>query len=259
MFREHRDSGIFFLGSGEESYGNQVLQLKPGDTGFLMQLRKDKPYERDGNYITMPVAFSYMSEELAYALSSHQPVTYRISRKGRKWYLTAMFSMDMDIYTDKKSGVIGIDYNDGFMEVVETDRYGNMASAKQVGLEYHGTGKKAESELKEKLSKLVRVARDKGKNIIVEDLDFRKKKARQMKGYNKKDNRRLHRFDYHRYLFWLEQLCIKYGVQLRKVNPAYTSQIGRKKYSNNRKLTVHRAAAFVIARRGQGYEDKVTA
>lgn len=69
----------------------------------------------------------------------------------------------------------------------------------------------------------------------------------------------LHLFDYHRYTFWLDNLCIKYGVRLMKVNPAYTSVIGKKKYGHSRKLTVHRAAAFVIARRGQGYNDKLIA
>lgn len=65
----------------------------------------------------------------------------------------------------------------------------------------------------------------------------------------------LHLFDYHRYLFVLENLCIKYGVGFKKVNAAYTSQIGKQKYAKVRKLNVHRAAAFVIARRGQGFCD----
>ena len=47
-----------------------------------------------------------------------------------------------------------------------------------------------------------------------------------------------------------------YGVMLKMVNPAYTSKIGKQKYSKARKLTVHNAAAYVIARRGQGFEDK---
>ena len=34
---------------------------------------------------------------------------------------------------------------------------------------------------------------------------------------------------------------------------------GGRKYSNSRKLTAHRAAAFVIARRGQGFNDELAA
>jgi len=40
------------------------------------------------------------------------------------------------------------------------------------------------------------------------------------------------------------------------VSPSYTSKIGKQKYAGNRKLTVHNAAAYVIARRGQGLKDK---
>lgn len=258
-FQRKRDSGVFFLGSGDESHGNQVLQVRPVGNGFVMQLRKDRPYEAGGKYVTMSVMFPYMGEELAYALCNNQPVSYRILRKDRKWYLTAMFSMETVICTNKESGVIGIDYNDGFMELVETDRHGNMVSAEHINLSFHGTGSKAESEIKEKLSRIVKAASAKGKDIVIEDLDFRKKKAIQRKGDRKQYNRMLHLFDYHRYAFWLENLCIRYGVNIIKVDPAYTSRIGNQKYSRSRKLTVHRAAAFVIARRGQGFKDVLAA
>lgn len=257
-FQKKRDSNVFFLGSGDESYGNQILQLKPNNGGFQMRLLKDRPFRNENKCIQISnVQFPYMSGELTNAVQNDQPVTYRIIRKGRKWYLAAMFSIDVDISTKKKDGVIGIDYNDGFMEAVETNMSGNIVHAEHIDLEHHGTGNKAESEIKEKLSKLVRYARDIGKDIVVEDLDFMKKKSEQQKGDRKNYDRMLHLFDYHRYLFWLENLCIKYGVGLRRVNPAYTSKIGKQKYSNSRKLTVHRAAAFVIARKGQGFEDKL--
>lgn len=257
-FQKKRDSNVFFLGSGDESYGNQILQLKPNNGGFQMRLLKDRPFRNENKCIQISnVQFPYMSGELTNAVQNDQPVTYRIIRKGRKWYLAAMFFIDVDISTKKKDGVIGIDYNDGFMEAVETNMSGNIVHAEHIDLEHHGTGNKAESEIKEKLSKLVRYARDIGKDIVVEDLDFMKKKSEQQKGDRKNYDRMLHLFDYHRYLFWLENLCIKYGVGLRRVNPAYTSKIGKQKYSNSRKLTVHRAAAFVIARKGQGFEDKL--
>ena len=69
-------------------------------------------------------------------------------------------------------------------------------------------------------------------------------------------NKMLHLLDYGRY----KQLCIDYsatyGVKLILVNPAYTSKIGKQKYMKPLKLSVHKAAAYVIARRGQGYTDE---
>ncbi len=134
-----------------------------------------------------------------------------------------------------------------------------MVSAMHIKLQYHGTGNRAESEIKEKLSGLVRYALGSVKNIVVEDLNFMQKKSGCLKQKDKKYNKMIHMFDYHRYLFWTKNLCLKYGVGFTMVNPAYTSLIGKQKYADTRKLTVHRAGALVIARRGQGFEDKLTA
>lgn len=46
-------------------------------------------------------------------------------------------------------------------------------------------------------------------------------------------------------------------VELILVNPKDTSKIGKQKYSDTRKLSVHQAASYVIARKGQGYRDKL--
>ncbi len=46
-------------------------------------------------------------------------------------------------------------------------------------------------------------------------------------------------------------------VSLNKVNPYNTSLIGYEKYAKSRKMTIHQAASFVIARRYQGFIDKI--
>ncbi len=266
-FVKKRDSGISFLGAGNEKYGNQILQLRFDATSknFTMFLLKDKPY-RDGDnrsrsnttLILKNVVFPYMQDELQTAIQNHQPITYRISRKKNRWYLTAMFSMEVRIQTFRVIGVYGVDYNNGFLEVAETDYNGNMISADRIPLEFHGGGGKAETELKEKVSKLVRLALKHQKDIIIEDLNFTKKKSKTLPRKRKRGkqyNKMIHAFDYSRYTFWMENLCDKYGVVLKKVNPAYTSKIGKEKYAGPRKMTVHRAAALVIARRGQGFKD----
>ena len=39
------------------------------------------------------------------------------------------------------------------------------------------------------------------------------------------------------------------------VKAYHTSKIGKKKYCEKKKLNVHQAASYVIARRGQGFRD----
>ena len=53
----------------------------------------------------------------------------------------------------------------------------------------------------------------------------------------------------------IERKCWNEGYGVIQVNPAYTSQIGREKYSRKMGCTVHLAASFVIARRGMGYQN----
>jgi hypothetical protein len=46
----------------------------------------------------------------------------------------------------------------------------------------------------------------------------------------------------------------KFGVRIREVNPAYTSQIGQMKFMARYGLSSHGAAACVIARRGNFFK-----
>ena len=55
----------------------------------------------------------------------------------------------------------------------------------------------------------------------------------------------------------IESKCAKNRIFLKKVNPAWTSYIAKKKYCGIKKLNIHSGASYVIARRGQGLKDKV--
>ena len=46
------------------------------------------------------------------------------------------------------------------------------------------------------------------------------------------------------------------NIEVIEVNPAYTSVIGRAKYSKRLGINVHKAASYAIARRGMKIEEK---
>lgn len=48
-----------------------------------------------------------------------------------------------------------------------------------------------------------------------------------------------------------------HSVLVKRVNPAWTSWLAKQLYCPKMKLNTHIGAAFVIARRGQGYKDSV--
>ncbi|WP_312889186.1 IS200/IS605 family accessory protein TnpB-related protein [Desertibacillus haloalkaliphilus] len=88
--------------------------------------------------------------------------------------------------------------------------------------------------------------------IVMEDI-----KLKQQHESNKRFNRQTHTFTKTKLTNAIVRNALRTGVHFKKVNPAYTSVIGRFKYSQKYGISVHEAASFVIARRGLGYDEKV--
>ena len=264
-FRKQRDNRSLFIGSKDEFRRNQLLQLSPivncsKGNSFLIQLRKNT---KDKQYVRGICNFQYMSGRLAkLILTQEHGISYRIIFRGNKCYLQAMVVLKQetkDCKTRKNFGTIGLDYNDGFIELAETDETGNLIKLKHIDLEYHGTGNKAKSEIQGKVSTIVDYAILVGKDIIIEDLNFKGTKAEAERAKSEKGkeyNKMIHVFDYSRYKKSFENCCFRRNVNLIEVNPAYTSKIAKQKYCKKKKLVIHQGASFVIARKGQGFVDK---
>jgi IS605 OrfB family transposase len=94
-----------------------------------------------------------------------------------------------------------------------------------------------------------------GKAVVVEDLQ-KVPKGRRGDGLAKL-RRKLHRWAYRSVLEKIEVYARRMGVQLIEVNPAYTSIIGKLKYSLMLGIDKDVAGAYVIARRGLGFEEKL--
>lgn len=266
-FRKQRDANISFLGSKDETAGNQLCQLRYHEetNDFSLQIRKEKAYEtKESKYILFDyVDFKYQKEKIIELLGllqtkdqQAQPLTYRVKRRKNKWYLQVMMPVvyEKEEYVTRKSqGVLGLDYNVGFIEVSETDRHGNLIYQERISLQYHGTGNKAKSEIEEKMSRLIQQAKSKGKDIIAEDLNFKTTKAKQLKASSaqrKAYNKMLHAFDYSRYLSTLQNIAFRQKVCVTFIPPMYTSRIAKEKYTK----TKNQGASYVIARIGQGLQ-----
>ncbi|MFP5106795.1 IS200/IS605 family accessory protein TnpB-related protein [Neobacillus sp. C211] len=88
--------------------------------------------------------------------------------------------------------------------------------------------------------------------MVIEDITLK-----QDHDTNKRFNRLVHSFAKTKIQKSIISRGIKFGFKITKVNPAYTSVIGRFKYSKKYGLSVHEAAAFVIGRRGLGFDEKI--
>jgi IS605 OrfB family transposase len=82
-------------------------------------------------------------------------------------------------------------------------------------------------------------------------------KLKQDHDTDKRFNRLVHSFAKNKLQKALISRGLKFGFKIKKVNPAYTSVIGRFKYAKLYGLSVHEAASFVIGRRGLDFDERV--
>ena len=106
------------------------------------------------------------------------------------------------------------------------------------------------------MASVVEYARGAGKPLVIEKLDFRQKKA-VLEGESRKYSRMLSSFAYGKVKAYFLSRGYREGVEIIEVNPAYSSVVGRVKFMERYGLTVHQAAALVLARRYLGCSERI--
>ena len=266
-FLNKRDNQMVFIGSKDETACNHNFQLKyiAKINQFIIRIRKDFKYKNakgEKRYAYGKCFFNNYSKFLRETLKSkNSPLTYRIIKRNNKYYLQCIFEIDNKntILTRKNYGVIGVDFNKGFVTVSQTNKYGHLVKTDKMAYRF-GSGNKTENDILLIINKLTEIAVNTGKDIVVEDLNFLKTKSKTMKGKSKKGkeyNKMLHSLAYRMFLNRTEQICNRKKIGLIKVNPVWTSWIAKNKFCNKMKLNIHTGASFVIARRGMNIKDVV--
>ena len=95
-----------------------------------------------------------------------------------------------------------------------------------------------------------------GKPIVLEELDFRQKKA-VLEGESPRYSRMLSSFSYAKMKSCFLSRGCRQGVEVYQVNPAFSSVIGRVKFMERYGLSVHQAAALALARRLLGCSERI--
>jgi IS605 OrfB family transposase len=187
---------------------------------------------------------------------------YNVRLKVRNGKFYAQVSWEEKIVQPvitKAYGVMGIDINAYpfhlALAYVSTD--GNLEKFERIDLrEMEGKTQNQREHIAWHIARqVVERALESGKAIVVEDLQ-KVPKGRRGDGLAKL-RRKLHKWAYRSVLEKIEIYAKRMGVQLIKVNPAYTSIIGKLKYAPVYNVDKDVAGAYVIARRGLGFEEKL--
>ena len=281
-WQDARSDEFFVLGSRDETAGCQLCVAGIADDGTLtLRLRMpDCLAGQHGKYLTMEgVRFAYGHEQVLAALGSNadysryrrehgekaaratslgRAISYRFKRDVKGWRVFASTGMmDVAVVTDRSRGAIGVDLNADHLAVCETDASGNYLNAFSVPLVTYGkSSHQAEAIIGDAVASVVAYAREVGKPIVIEKLDFRQKKAA-LEGESRRYSRMLSSFSYGRIKAFFISRGYRQGVELHQVNPAFSSVIGRVKFMERYGLSVHQAAALVLARRLLGGSERI--
>ena len=194
-------------------------------------------------------------------IEEYKVYSIEIKRKKERYYVHITYDMEEVgselTWSDKITSdyIAGIDVNIDRVAVSVVSKQGNLLESKTFychEMEYVKSNRR--SNIAGELAKGIinyLLSWNVGA-IVVEDLTFK-----QDHDTNHRLNRLVHSFAKNKLQKALISRGLRFGFHIKKVNPAYTSVIGRWKYAETYGVSVHEAAALVIGRRGLDVEEKV--
>ncbi|GAA6620929.1 hypothetical protein NUACC26_067470 [Scytonema sp. NUACC26] len=268
------------VGSKNESSGNQLAQfdyIEKTDS-FVLSIRTPYVLEErlGGNYIRIDsLNFKHGLHEIVESISERCykvktkdgsekwaigciAVTIRFYWKDDCWYVAASTDVNLpEITSEYLSGYVGVDLNADSVGWAMCDAQGNLLEYGDYKLDLHSkTSNQREAILCDAANFVALKAKQYNFPIASEQLDFSAKK-KQLKEKGKKYAQMLSTLAYSQWNESLDRACQKHGIYHKKVNPAYSSLVGLTKFMSMYGMNSASAAAFVIARRGRRFSERL--
>ena len=260
-FLAKRSNQVIYIGDKNETCGNQQFQISFNSkyNRFDYKLRLDNQWVASsdkyifGSFVLKnKEAKTNILKTLSHKKSN--PLTYRVIKRDNGLYLQIMYRKETSDITRYNQGVLGVDFNKGFISVSEIDSSGKLTSLTRYNYLHQGKATKTKTSMLELVSKLVAQAVGVGKDIVIEDLVSLDSNKKQEKKTSKDYNRMINSLKFGLFKRCLLNKATKEGVSVQIVNPYNTSKIARASYTDRMKLNVHDAASYVIARRFYQYD-----
>jgi IS605 OrfB family transposase len=244
-----------------KTYQKALKTVKKGKVPFSLKRPVRLVYD-------LPLEVPYHAWLLESHLDSHRPDS---AQSPRPLYVALKLSKNMDKVTvnlgvretnhkpvtSLKHGAIGVDINPDNLGLAETNAKGQLLRSWTVPMDLKGKSSDQRANIISlAVQSVVEEAQRINKSIVLEDLDFRKKKQALHKNHDKHYARMLSSFAYNQIKMAFHRKAFRALVSVKSVNPAWTSQIGNIKY-HEQTNTSHESAAYVIARRGQGFNERL--
>lgn len=131
-FLGKRDNQIVYVGDKYDYKGNQQFQLFSDKkrNKFTYKLRLENNYIQDTKYLygEFVIKDNLAKREILKTLNNPKsnPLTFRIIKKDKNLHLQIMYRMSSESKTRNSHGVLGVDFNKGFITISEIDEMGKL-------------------------------------------------------------------------------------------------------------------------------------
>ena len=254
LFLKKRDNQIVYIGDKNEHLGNQQFKLfyDKRYNKFTYKVRVENKYIQVSKYIygEFIIKDNVAKREILKTLKSPKsnPLSFRIIKRNEVLQLQIMYRVNSEPRTRNSNGVIGVDFNKGFVTISEIDQHGKLLNLDRIDYIHKGKAGVTKNSMLHLVKDLVDIAILSGKDIVIEDLKSLNKNKKE-KTERKHYNRMINTLKFGKFRKFLETRCDKLGVGLSLVKPYNTSKIANNKYCYDMKLNIHSGASYVIARR----------
>ena len=265
--RRHKE--FCYVGSKDETAGCQNCQLtKEGFLAITIPRSLAEKYQCHSHYqvirgtpklVFEGINFPYGQQTINWALDTHQALSYRFVKKKEKWYIFCSTNqIEVPYQSHRSNGMIGVDFNVNLVGWAYTDREGNLGDFGQIRFNLADRSREQTTATLGNVCKtLVDLAIKYQCPIVIEKLDFQAKK-RTLSEQGAKYARMLSNFAYSKFHQLLSSRCERMGIQLIRVNPAYSSLIGLSKFMSMYGLDSSMAAGLVLARRALRLSERLS-
>lgn len=239
-----------------EWINNEVyLRINTGDRQYIYAKVIRSVKRKNDKWIE----FMFMLEN-AYKYGAWFPYSVRLKTKNGKIYAFISIDEKLPPITIKKdNGIIGIDVNayPFHLALAFTSKDRNLEKYQSISLnELLEINSEKRQYLEWQVAhQIIKIAKEENRAIAIENLE-KLPKGKRGDGFAKL-RIRLQKWSYKRLLNKIEILAKRNGIEIIKVNPAYTSVIGKLKYAPQYNIDKDIAGAYVIARRGLGYKERL--
>ena len=194
---------------------------------------------------------------------TRKPVCYNFQLKcdgdGRPYFIPSVTIVLENAYCNEslEDGCVSIDLNYDHVALTDIDKDGNRISGEVLRFNPENkTSGQISDEIGRIMSKVGKYCEDRRKPLVMEDIDTTISKHGMRYG-NTKGNRHASVFAYRKMESCIENQSYRRSFGIIKINPAYTSQIGKILYMRKPGISIHEAASYVIGLKGMGLRDKL--